>query len=89
MLRMEDRIRKLCSELLAKRGDEEFEPILVELREALHQHIEILRERFGAYPFFMERRSRNDFSPPAKIAEEDAGKENPVDTSPKAADNLT
>lgn len=82
MRRMEDRIRKLCSELLAKRGDEEFGPILVELREALHQHIEILRKRFGAYPFFVERRSRNDFLPPAETAEENAGKETPADASP-------
>ena len=63
MLRMEDRIRRLCLELLAKKGDEEVRPILVELREALHLHIERMRERFGAYPFLVERRTRND-SPP-------------------------
>jgi hypothetical protein len=71
---MEDRIRKLCSELLAKRGDEELEPIFAELREALHQHIESLRERVGAYPFFAERRSRDDCSPPAKQTQEDVAK---------------
>ena len=75
MPRMEDRIRKLCSELLAKRGDEELGPILGELREALHQHIENVRERFSAYPFFLERRSRNDFSAPAK-PQEDTGEGN-------------
>jgi hypothetical protein len=81
MPRMEDRIRKLCSELLAKRGDEELGPIFGELRHALHQHIENLRERFGAYPLFLERRSRNDFSPPPK-PQEDAGKETgPADAS--------
>jgi hypothetical protein len=26
----------------------------------LHQHIERLRERFGAYPLLFERRARND-----------------------------
>jgi hypothetical protein len=60
MLRMEDRIRKLCAELLAKKDDEEVTPILVELREALHVHIERMRERFSAYPFLVERRARND-----------------------------
>ncbi|MFZ0276987.1 MAG: hypothetical protein WA899_02825 [Candidatus Sulfotelmatobacter sp.] len=59
---MEDRIRRLCSQLLAAEGDEESGPILIELREALHQHIERLRERFGAYPFLVERRARADIS---------------------------
>jgi hypothetical protein len=63
MLRMEDRIRRLCSELLAKKGDEEVGPIVVELRNALHVHIERMRERFGAYPFLIERRVRNDIPP--------------------------
>jgi hypothetical protein len=30
--------------------------------EALHQHIERLRQRFGAYPFLVERRARTDTS---------------------------
>jgi hypothetical protein len=59
---MEDRIRRLCSQLLAAKGDEESGAILIELREALHQHIEHLRERFGAYPFLVERRARTDIS---------------------------
>jgi len=63
MPRTEDRIRRLCSELLAKRGNEEFGPILLELRDALHQHIERLRTRFGSYPWLVERRVRNDISP--------------------------
>ena len=62
MPRMEDRIRRLCSQLLAAKGDEESGPILIELREALHKHIERLRERFGAYPFLVERRARTDIS---------------------------
>jgi hypothetical protein len=60
MLRMEDRIRRLCSQLLAAKGDEESGAILIELREALHKHIEHLRERFRAYPFLVERRARTD-----------------------------
>lgn len=63
MLRMEDRIRRLCAELLAKNGDEEVRPIIVELRHALHVHIERMRERFGTYPFLVERRARKDIPP--------------------------
>lgn len=60
MLRMEDKIRRLCTQLLAAKDDEEeFRSILVELREALHQHIERLRARFATYPFVLERRLRN------------------------------
>jgi len=57
---MEDKIRRLCTQLLAAKDDEEeFRSILVELREALHQHIERLRARFATYPFVIERRVRN------------------------------
>ena len=60
MLRMEDKIRRLCTQLLAAKDDEEeFRSILVELREALHQHIERLRARFATYPFVIERRVRD------------------------------
>ncbi len=76
MPRMEDRIRQLCLELLAKRDDEDFEPIVVELRHALHQHIESLRRRFVAYPFLVERRKRDSVAPPSnKPSQEDAVKE--------------
>jgi hypothetical protein len=78
MLRMEDRIRRLCSELLAAKGDEESGPILVELREALHKHIESLRERFGAYPFLVERRARNDMSQLKKQDQEAAKETSPT-----------
>jgi hypothetical protein len=60
MLRMEDRIRSLCSQLLATKDDEEVGLILVDLREALRIHIKRLRERCGAYPNVVERRIRND-----------------------------
>lgn len=81
MLRMEDKIRRLCSELLAKRDDEEVGPILVELRHRLHQHIERLRERFGAYPLgvLVERRARNDISPMNKQCQEDTAKKSLTD----------
>ena len=60
---MEDKIRKLCTRLLAAKEDaEEFRSILGELRDALHQNIERLRVRFAAYPFVIERRVRNGTS---------------------------
>jgi hypothetical protein len=74
MLRMEDRIRNLCSQLLATKKDEEIEPLLVELREALRQHIERLRRRLGSYPFLVERRQRSDISPLNERSEEDTAK---------------
>jgi hypothetical protein len=74
MLRVEDRIRRLCAELLAKKGDEEVSPILVELRDALHVHVERMRELFGAYPFLVERRARNDIPPANKQDLDDAAK---------------
>lgn len=81
MLRMEDKIRRLCLELLAKKGDEEVGPILSELREALHQHVKILRQRASAYPFFVERRVRQDISPLNKQNRETGTKEtSPTDT---------
>jgi hypothetical protein len=73
--RVEDRIRKLCSELLATSGEEELGRILVELREALHEHIERLRKRCGAYPFLVERRARHDQAPPSNQAAEKAVEE--------------
>jgi hypothetical protein len=85
MLRMEDRIRRLCLELLSKKGDEEVRPILVELREALHLHIERMRERFGAYPFLVERRTRN-YSPPVNkqdLVNEQDKEDGPNETRPR------
>jgi hypothetical protein len=81
MLRMEDRIRKLCTELLAKKSDEEIRPILVELQGALRVHIERMRERFGSYPFLVERRARNDGPQVNKQDQEDRPQEaHPRDT---------
>jgi hypothetical protein len=79
MLRMEDRIRRLCSEVLATRDDEEVGPILVELRHALHQHVERLRERFGTYPLFVERRARNDIPSMNKQDQGDTAKKIPTE----------
>jgi hypothetical protein len=79
MLRVEDRIRRLCSQLLATTDDEELKSILVELREALHKHIERLRQRFGAYPFLVERRARNDITPQSKREQKNTATKSPTD----------
>jgi hypothetical protein len=62
MLRMEDKIRRLCSELLAA-DEQEFSSILVELRDALREHIARLRARFATYPLIIERRVRDGTQP--------------------------
>jgi hypothetical protein len=41
---MVDKIRSLCAQILATLDDDEVGPILIELRDALHQHIEYLRD---------------------------------------------
>jgi hypothetical protein len=71
MPRMEDKIRRLCSELLAARADEEVRGIVVELRDALHEYVDRLRERFRTYPFVVERRARNDIQPVNKQGQDD------------------
>jgi hypothetical protein len=65
MRRVEDRIRKLCSQLLNSNDDSEMKPIVVELREVLHQHINHLRVHLSDYPRVVERRSRN--APPPDV----------------------
>ena len=57
--RREDKIRRLCNELLAATADEE-QQILADLRNLLHQFIENLRARVAAYPRLVERRVRNE-----------------------------
>lgn len=66
MRRIEDKIRKLSKQLVAASEQETAGPILVELRDALHQYIERLRVRFADYPFIVERRARNDNLPPGR-----------------------
>lgn len=63
MRRVEDKIRRLSAQVLAAEEDEELRPMLVELREALHQHIERLRACLADYPIVVERRVRNGIPP--------------------------
>jgi hypothetical protein len=48
----EDKIRELCTQVLAAQNDEAANRILPELRDALHEHCERLRLRVATeYPF--------------------------------------
>jgi hypothetical protein len=50
--------------------------MLVELRDALHLHIERLRASLADYPFIVERRVRNAILPPGITAPQDAVSKN-------------
>ena len=64
MRRIEDKIRSLCGQIQAAKEDSELTPLLIELRDALHRHIEQMRTTLSAYPFVVERRSRNGIPMP-------------------------
>ena len=57
--RMEDRIRSLCEQLTAEKDAKKLQPMLVELRDTLHQHIARMRDRLAEYPLSVERRNRD------------------------------
>ena len=64
MRRVEDKIRRLCTDLTVAQDDTEVRAILAELQDALHQYIDRLRSRLPNYPIIVERRARNEI--PAK-----------------------
>lgn len=47
---MEQRIKDLCTELMASRDPDRIEQIGEELRHAIHQHIETLRTEAQEFP---------------------------------------
>jgi len=53
---MEDRIAKLCAELVAEQDLEKAREISAQLRTELHHFIEMLRTRVTQYPIVEERR---------------------------------
>jgi two-component system chemotaxis response regulator CheY len=55
--RQEDKIRELSAQLFAMEDNKAHSPLLTELRDALHRHIEQLRARVADYPV-VERRVR-------------------------------
>ena len=72
MPRVEDKIRELCAQVLATEDEDELRAMLIELRNALRQHIEHLRCRFANYPFLVERRVRDVILPPSTPASQNA-----------------
>jgi DNA-binding NarL/FixJ family response regulator len=62
--RTEDKVRDLCTQIIASAKDSDLQPLLVQLREALRLHIEYFRARLLKYPEVTERRVRNLASPP-------------------------
>ena len=66
--RMEDRIAKLCAELVAEQDLEKAREISAQLRTELHHFIEMLRTRVTQYPIIEERRVQRGVSPPASTA---------------------
>ena len=88
MRRVEDKIRRLSEQLLAAEEDKELGPMLVELREALHQYIQCLRTRLANYPIVIERRVRNGI-PPSSIttSQNPANKNRPASTGLETSAN--
>jgi hypothetical protein len=83
MARLEDKIRILCAAAVVSKDDNELRSLLDELRDALHQHIERLRDRLIAYPFVRERRERNGVSPSNVLTVQEVS----PDQQPKARRN--
>jgi hypothetical protein len=52
----EDRILKLCNELIAAEGQAGFSALAAELRTALTEHIDHVRARLVEYPISPDRR---------------------------------
>ena len=78
--RVEDKIRKLCAQVLATEDEDELRSMLVELQNALRQHIQHLRSRFANYPFLVERRVRDVILPPSTSAAQNAVNETSATT---------
>jgi DNA-binding NarL/FixJ family response regulator len=52
---LEARIRELCAQILMAKEDRLLEGVLVELRQALHEHIEGVRDRLAAFRGAVEK----------------------------------
>jgi hypothetical protein len=70
--RIEDDIRSLCARLLRTSNDREVRSILIELRAALHTHVDRLRSRIAERPLAVERRRSRMSEPPAESIEKKA-----------------
>jgi len=56
--RVEDMIRDLCERAVDEKDPAKLQRILLQLRDALHQHIGRIRTKLSAYPVTIERRQR-------------------------------
>ena len=56
--RMEDKIRQLCEQAVAEKDPAKLRRTLIDLRDALHQHIGRIRTKLVDYPVALERRNR-------------------------------
>ena len=63
--RMEDRIAKLCGELVAEHAPEKIRELTEQLRVERHQFIQALRGRVAQYPIVAERRVQSGVRRPA------------------------
>jgi CheY-like chemotaxis protein len=73
--RTEDKIRTLCTQLFVTPDDKAHAPMVAELQDALHRHIEQLRRSVAKYPVVVERRVRNGVRLPNVPAQDSASKE--------------
>ena len=60
--RLEDRIRELCAKVVVTPGTPEWNEILRELSEALHEHTRRMRKLITELPLRGERRCVDQFS---------------------------
>jgi hypothetical protein len=62
--RSDDRIRELCSKILATNDQDELVSLCIQLRKEIQKHVEHLRGRISEYPFSGEKRKRSGESDP-------------------------
>ena len=55
--RMEDEVLELCEAALAENDPKQLRRIHIQLRDALHKHIEAVRKKLVNYPIAIERRT--------------------------------
>lgn len=61
--RIEDRIRRLCAELLEERDHLQMHNLSGQLRSQLHTYVEALRRQFAVYPGVQAHRRKTDAAP--------------------------
>jgi len=67
--RTEDRIRKLCADVIAESDPEKTRALSLELRTELHRFISELRALVSAYPVVADRRTESGVPSPGTVLE--------------------